>query len=134
MVERPVDPFKKAPDGKVEGSDRKLDQSRLDVHATPDPALNPTVTLEKALADEVVIQNTKDSLGIGARTSGSEAPREQPKGLLTAEVKTKEDFRLAMDMMKHSFTDPTDLDSDRFIVVLNKIVACEFWGKEKATK
>mgnify|MGYP001560183210 CR=1 FL=1 len=113
MIERPDDQFKRAQDKSIENPGRKFDQRYLHVPITPDPILNPNAILERAIANEVSIQRTKDMLGIGARSSGSEAPREQPQGLSSAEVKTKQDFRLAMDMMKHSFTDPTDLETNQ---------------------
>ena len=113
MIERPDDKFKSVPDKSIESPERKPDQQPLHLPVTPDLILNPMAISERDIANEVGIQNTKDALGIGARAHGSEAPREQPKGLSSAEVKTKQDFRLAMDMMKHSFTDPTDLETNQ---------------------
>src|SRR3989344_2834518 len=76
--------------------------------------LEATEKRGRAIEDETVIQDALDKVNGGpTRPFRQEAPQKEPTGLSTAEVKTKEDFRKTMDIVKTVFTDPTDLDSNR---------------------
>ena len=73
--------------------------------------LEATEKRGRAIEHETAIQDALDEVNGGpTRPFRQEAPQKEPTGLSTAEVKTKEDFRKTMEIVKSVFTDPTDLD------------------------
>lgn|GEM_PF-1617541 len=110
MPENPDDPQKK-----FEKQEKTPEQKIEHKPSTPahEPALEPAKMNERAQENELALQDAKDQLGLQSREKPAEAPAREPAKLTLAEVRTKEDFRQAMDVMKNCFTDPTDLETNR---------------------
>ncbi len=113
MPEKPEDLLKRGPEKSNGKPEQEAEQALSNISAAPDPVLAPERIQARALENEKAIQDTLDKLGTGARGAVGDAPKDEPRKFQAAEVKTKEDFRVAMDVMKTVFTDPTDLETNR---------------------
>ncbi len=112
MVEDLKDTSKKG----TESPEIHLDHSPDDKPSIPahEPALDPHPTRDRAIEDEVAIEEALSALPTGARTSNViPAPSKEPKDLRTIEVKTREQYREVIAALKEIFTDPSDLESER---------------------
>lgn len=109
MPEKPED-SNKTP----ESSDRpRLSDEQLAHLPVADPAAEQQKIardVEDELAAEKILRQLQ---GPNTPSVLQPAPKDEPKGLLTVEVKTRDGYRETITALKEIFNDPTDLETDR---------------------